>query len=114
MLIAVKASSKRQVKGIVIAAKVSEKLVLGAYLKPLTINLALNLAICPKAFSLYFSTHLLLIVRLFKLKALINRSAPNYNSCLSLALAATSQFSWLGVFSAKVSLLSSFKAAIVV
>ena len=91
-LIAVKASSKHQVGGIVIAAKVSKKLVLGVYLKPLTTNLALNLAICPKASSLHFSTYLLLIARLFKPKALINRSTPNYNNYLSLALAATSQF----------------------
>ena len=87
---------------------------LGAYLKLLTTNLALNLVICFKASSLRFNTYLLLIVCLFRLKALINRSAPNYNSCLSLALAATSQFSRLKVFSAKVSLLGSFKAAIVV
>ena len=92
-LIAVKASSKRQVRGIIITAKVFKKLMLKAYLKPLTTNLALNLAICPKASSLYFSTYLLLIAHLFKLKAFINCSAPDCNSYLSLALAAISQFS---------------------
>ena len=86
----VKASSKRQVGGIVVAAKVFKKLVLGAYLKPLTTNLALNLIIYPKAFNLHFNTYLLLIVYLFKPKTFINYNAFNYNSYLSLALAATS------------------------